>query len=251
MAFSANGTTYTEPVFGTTYTLNTENGTSKLKALSDNGVLNSRKVVNKIVSSLSKIEHYQKAEIHRRQEAVTLELDSYEWKFDIVPAFYTTSGLYLIPDGEGNWKATDPRIDQDNVTNVNQKHDSKILQIIRTLKYWQKRANMPTMSSYFFETMILNYFNSQVKISDWIDENMINFLGYLENEIYNSVNDPKGFQGDLNHLSFEEKCKVSEKIKSTKYKALKAYHEETSEKNISKSILLWREIFGSDFPKYG
>lgn len=251
LAFSANGTTYTEPVFGTTYTLNTENGTSKLKALSDNGVLNSRKVVNKIVSSLSKIEHYQKAEIHRRQEAVTLELDSYEWKFDIVPAFYTTSGLYLIPDGEGNWKATDPRIDQDNVTNVNQKHDSKILQIIRTLKYWQKRANMPTMSSYFFETMILNYFNSQVKISDWIDENMINFLGYLENEIYNSVNDPKGFQGDLNHLSFEEKCKVSEKIKSTKYKALKAYHEETSEKNISKSILLWREIFGSDFPKYG
>lgn len=251
LTFKAAGATYTEYVYGKEYFINVPESATYLRPLCDNGILNSRKLINKLVNGLSEIEHYKQADIHRRQEAATLSLTSYEWNFDIVPAFFTTDDFYLIPDGNGNWKATDPRVDQTNVSSVNQKHNGKILQIIRTLKYWQRRASMPTLSSYLFEVIILNYFDNKTEVSEWIDVNLINFWAHFENAIYQPVADPKGFQGNLNQLSFDEMCKVSEKAKSTKEKALEAYNAEIDEKNQSKAISKWREIFGSDFPQYG
>lgn len=56
------------------YHIKTENAGERLKNLSDENQLNSIKVVNKFVSSLSNIEQYKSAEIHRRQEAATLNL---------------------------------------------------------------------------------------------------------------------------------------------------------------------------------
>ena len=75
----------------------TNNASIRLQNLSDNGLLNSRKVIEAIKGRLQDIEHYSSAEIHRCQEAITLKLNSYEWNFDIVPAFYTVHGFYLIP----------------------------------------------------------------------------------------------------------------------------------------------------------
>ena len=174
LTFNAQRSTHSKLILvDNTYQINVPTEATDLRKLcNDDGSLNSIKVVNKIVSSLDNIEHYSQAEIHRRQEAATLSLTSYEWKFDIVPAFYAEDGFYLIPDGEGQWKATDPRIDQKNVTQVNQKHNGEILQIIRLLKYWQKRSNMPTISSYLFETIILTYFYSRSELHDYIDYNM-------------------------------------------------------------------------------
>ena len=78
-----------------------------------------------------------------------------------VKSIYTRDIRYLIPDGNGYWKKTDPRIDKERTTRINQNHDGNILQIIRILKYWNRRATMPTMSSYLLETMILNYYEGQ------------------------------------------------------------------------------------------
>ena len=87
----------------------------------DGNVLNSRKMIEAIKRELGAIPSYSKADIHRNQEAVTLQLSSYEWNYDIVPCFYTTTGFYIIPDGKGSWKGTDPRIDQNRVTQANQR----------------------------------------------------------------------------------------------------------------------------------
>lgn len=252
LTFSADGTTYTEYTYGRYYKLNVPNTNNNLlKLTNDDGTLNSTKVINKILSSVSDISHYSKAEIHKRGEAATLQLSSYEWNFDIVPAFYTTEGFYIIPDGQGNWKATDPRIDQANTTAVNQKHNGAILQIIRTLKYWQKRPTMPTMSSYLLEVIILTYFYKETEISKHIDVNLINFWLYFKTAIYNSVQDPKGFSGELNNLSYEDKEKISVKANSDYLKGLEAYNLETKELNQEKAIKKWGEIFGGEFPKYG
>jgi len=247
----ANNATYSQDNFDKKkYYLHTPNAGSRLKNLSDENILNSRKVVNQFVSSLEDIEHYKQADIHRRQEAATLQLSSYEWNFDIVPAFYTTAGFYLIPDGEGNWKATNPPIDQNKVSRINKKHDGNILQIVRTLKYWNRRAQMPTIGSYLFENLVLNYFDTQDKISDYIDVNLIKFWNSLKSEIYKTVIDPKGIQDDLNDLSYEDKVKVANKSSDTYDKGYEAYKFETEEKNQEKSINKWGEIFGDDFPNY-
>ena len=169
----------------------------------------------------------------------------------IVPAFFTTEKFYLIPDGSGNWKATDPRVDQNNTTTVNQKHNGQILQIIRTIKYWQKRSTMPTMSSYLLEVIILQYFNSQVEIPKYLDVNLITFWYYLKTAIYQSIQDPKGFSGELNNLSYEDRVKISNKAHFDYLKGLEAYNLEIKEGNQEKSIKKWAEIFGGEFPTYG
>jgi len=252
LTFSADGTTYTEYSYGNYYTLHvpTENF-NLLKLSSDDGILNSTKLINKIVTSISNISHYSNAEIHKRGEAATLQLSSYEWNFDIVPAFYSKAGFYLIPDGNGNWKATDPRVDQNNTTTVNQKHDERILQLIRTIKYWQKRQTMPTMSSYLLEVIILSYFDNQSEISEHIDVNLINFWNHFKSAIYSSIEDPKGFSGNLNNLSFEDQMKISVKTNIDLLIGVEAYKLETESFDNQKAINKWKQIFGGDFPTYG
>lgn len=246
---NANGATYSKNY--ETYKILTPNADYRLKYLSDNDILNSRKVVNKLKSSLAQIAHYKSADLHSRGEAATLNLQSYEWVFDIVPCFYTTTNLYLIPDGNGNWKSTDPRIDQNLVSNTNQNYDGKALQLIRTLKYWNKHHSSHTLTSYLFEQIVLNFINSRSTLSQYIDFDIRDFYYYLSLNIYNSVNDPKGIQGDLNKLTYLEKKSVSEKSSTTYNKAKEATSAETEEKNQSKAINKWREIFGAKFPIYG
>jgi len=252
LTFAADGTTYNTHTYGKRYTLHVPESCENLYRLTnDDGSLNSIKVVNKLVSSIHEIEHYRSAEKHRRQEAATLNLSSYEWNFDIVPSLYTDTGYYLIPDGNGEWKASDPRVDQELSETVNKKHGGQINQIIRILKYWTKHSSMPTIPSYFFEIMILKFFENKAEISDWIDVNLINFWTYFKTEIWNGVQDPKGFQGNLNTLEFGEIVKISNKTREAEEKAREANRLETTDKNQQKAIAKWGEIFGNNFPIYG
>lgn len=251
LTFSGEGATYNTVTYGQNYILTVPESAKLLRKLcNDDGTLNSIKLVNKIVSSLNKIEQYKSADKHRKQEAATLNLNSYEWVFDIVPAFYTDTKYYIIPDGQGGWKATDPNIDQDRVSTINKKYDGKVLQLIRTLKFWNNRASMTTIPSYLFENLVLNFTESKDTLNDYIDINLINFWYYLKTAIYNEVNDPKGFQGNLNTLTYAEKVGISTKANDTYTKGYEAYRIETEEKNQSKSINKWIEIFGDKFPKY-
>lgn len=246
----ADNAYYSKSLIGDIYYLHTESAGTRLRNLSINNQLSSIKIVNKLVSSLSSIAQYKSSKIHRRQEAATLNLVSYDWTFDIVPAFYTTSGVYLIPDGNGNWKATNPELDQQYTARINKKHKVSIHQLIRTLKYWNRIAKMPTINSYLFENFVLNFCESKEKLSDYIDVNLINFWNYLETNVYSTVIDPKSISPNLNQLSYEDKIKISEKAKDSYVKGSEAYRLETEESNQKSAINKWREIFGDDFPKY-
>jgi hypothetical protein len=243
-----NGATYSKSA--EVYYILTPNAGDRLKKLSDDNVLNSRKVVNKVKSSLSGIEHYKSAELHSRGEAATLNLQSYEWVFDIVPCFYTDTNLFLIPDGNGNWKATDPRIDQNLVTSTNKNCGGKALQLIRTLKYWNRHNSSNTIGSYLFEQIILNFINSKIELSQWFDFNIRDFFYFLSSNVYYTLNDPKGIQGNLNNLTFDQQKSISEKATWAYNKAVEAIYAETHEKNQEKAINKWREIFGNKFPTY-
>lgn len=217
--------------------------------------LNSIKVVNKFVSKLSDVPQYKNAQIKRNQEAATLNLKSYDWTFDIVPCFFTVADIYnrtyyLIPDGKGNWKKTDPRIDKEKTTNINQKHNGYVLNVIRIIKYWNKRPTMPSMSSYLLETMILDYYeNKSCTASQFVDLEISGVLQYIETYIHYQVNDPKGIQGNINLLSWEDRNKISNRAKSDKLKANEARSLENNNDH-EKSINKWAEIFGNKFPKY-
>ncbi|KAB7675662.1 nucleotidyltransferase [Plesiomonas shigelloides] len=253
---SANGCTWEEGLDGTVY-INTPTESPEYKNFRHDSSyrLNSRKVINHFVSKLAVLSQYDKAEIHRNQNAATLKLSSYDWNFDIVPAFFTAEDaqgktFYIIPDGAGNWIKTDPRLDRQRASDINQQCGGHVLNAIRAIKYWQRRATMPSMSSYLLENLVLNYFEEKGEASQFVDLNVINILQYIKNNIWRDVNDPKEIQGNLNTLSWDEKTKISQKAESDFNTALAAREFEVAGDH-KKAIGEWRKVFGNDFPQYG
>ncbi len=238
------------------FEISVPNGASRQLSLCNDGTntLNSIKVINRFKEYLSKVSFYEKAEIKRNQEAVTLNLKSYEWVYDIVPSFITAPladgrTFYLIPDGKGNWKATDPRIDKSRTIDINGIQEVSVLDVIRIMKYWTKRPTMPTMKSYFLENLILNYYSSGITSSKYIDIEIPKILSYIYHNVHKSLNDPKGFQGDINHLTYEERNSIQSKA-STDYNIANEARQLETEQKIKESIAKWGTIFGSDFPIY-
>lgn len=233
------------------YYIHTPNATNELKLLSnENNILNSIRIVNKIVSALKNVPQYSNAEAKRNQEAAVLNLTSYPWSYDIVPCFYTVQGFYLIPDGSGNWKATNPGIDIDNISQVNKTYGGKVYQLVRTLKYWNSNFTSPKMSSYLFEVLILNFVKSLGSQNDYNDINIRDFFYYLSELIIYDVQDPKGIQGNINDLTFEQRQRISNKARECYDLSTLAVDYEINKEDQKKAIELWARIFGLNFPKY-
>jgi hypothetical protein len=235
----------------------TVTASSNLTALCNGNTytLNSIKVINKFLRKCEDVPQYSKADLKRNGSAAVLNLNSYDWSFDIVPCFMTVVELngrnyYLIPDGSGNWKKTDPRIDRARVTDLNSAHDGHVLNVVRIIKYWNRRPTMPSMSSYLLETMILDYYSAQtVKASEYVDIEIPRVLAYITTAVHYQVNDCKGIQGNINDLSSDVRNKISARASSDKQKADVARSLEASGDHKG-SIQKWGEIFGSEFPAY-
>jgi hypothetical protein len=254
IGLNAQGSTYIDTNGLVEITVN-DNADDLLALCHDNTKkLNSRKVINKFINKLSSVPQYEKAQINRNQEAATLMLNSYTWNFDIVPCFFTKPEYdgrtyYLIPDGSGNWKKTDPRIDRDRVSTINQKHNGKVLNVIRIMKYWNKRPTMPTMGSYLLECMILNRYETKDSCSDYIDFEIRDVLSYIRNAVLGVVQDPKNTQGNLNTLSYDDKVKISNRAFEDYNKSVEAWEKEKSGDHKG-AMSKWKEIFGGNFPDY-
>lgn len=213
--------------------------------------LNSTKVINRFIRKLSCLQDYSKAEMHKNHEAATLQLKSYTWNFDIVPCFYTDAGFYLIPNSLGNWKKTDPRIDNERVTNINQKFNGKLLDLIRLAKYWNNRRVTIRIDSYLLECMILQkYENKAIPENWWIDLEFKDLLLYLSSTILFDVYDPKGIQGNLNSFCLTDRKKISSALINAYNKASEASNLEIQNKDQKSAIMKWREVLGNDFPEY-
>ena len=106
---------------------------------------------------------------------------------------------------------------------------------------------MTTAPSYLFENMILDYFDNQAEVHDYIDFNLRDFWGYLITGIYYDVMDPKNLQGNLNTLSHSERESISAKAADAYARAAEAIKLEVTDGDMEASIRKWREIFGTNF----
>ena len=219
--------------------------------------LNSNKVKNNLLSNLQKIENYGKAELHARGEAVTLSLKSYDWTFDIVPAFHyekNNETIYVIPNGNGKWKKTNPKKEMERVKENDKLFYNMPSKVIRLVKYWNKRGKMPTITSYVLETAVLDFFDTLMIPKEdqrlWPDLLFRDALKYISNNISKPINDSKGIEGNINNLSYMERFKIQERAGNDYRKACNAIKAELEEKDMKKSINVWRDIFGDEFPAY-
>lgn len=255
IGIAANGATYnsSDPWDDVHITASTTNQAQK-DCTREDGTLNSTQVINKFKSKLKHVREYSRSDIHKSGEAVVLNLTSKDWSFDIVPCFHTVTesngrSYYLIPNGKGNWKKTDPLKDKEHVTNTNKDKEGRVLELIRLCKKWNNVKKATTIPSYLLETMIINYCDSKTTLSQFIDYRFRDALKYIADNIMNSVSDMKEIQGDINMLSDSDKSKLKEKANNDYQKACDASNAET--KDQEKAIKLWGEILGGDFPTYG
>lgn len=222
------------------------------KLLDQEGYISSTRVKNAIKSKLSSLNDYSHSEIHSRGEAVSLKLKSYPWTFDIVFTFHANDPVnkYIIPDSNGHWKFTNPKIENEKIKEVSSKHPGKVKDTIRLIKYWNSRGKMPRVTSYVLETMMINHFEALTTPSDYIDLRFRSALEYIKDNIFKTVMDLKGIEGDINTLTNLERISLRDRAKVDYDKTQNAVHAEIKEKNQKKAINIWRDIFGKDFPEY-
>ena len=221
--------------------------------LNDDNTLSPIKVLNRFKRMLSNMNGYQNPELNRRQQAVTFKMTSNEWNFDLVPCFYTESGVYLIPSGNGNyWMQTDPRKDQTLATEVNQQHNGKVLEIIRLMKFWNKQDKKPSIpSSYLLGVMLLYFYQSRwLTTAGTLQEEVEKCLIYIRDNIYSWVEDPKGIEGNINRLDGDIRDKIHARItKDLENITYGNYYERMGDKE--KAFEYWEKVMGSFFPAYG
>jgi len=228
---------------------------SQQNSINSDGTLNSTLVLNKFKKKLEKVREYQNSDLKRNGEAVVLNLISKDWSFDIVPCFHTVvenngRAYDIIPNGNGKWKKTDPIIEQDRISKVNTKHNGRVLDTIRLVKYWNRRGKMPTIISYVLETMIVDYFESITDTPQLIEQRFRDVLYYIKDHIWTNIYDSKGIEGNINELDYFEKSKIQTRAFNDYNKTLNAISAELTDKDQEKAINIWGDIFGEEFPKY-
>lgn len=242
-----------------TYRLKITDSASPLASFSEAGsyyfdtskYVNSTKVLNAIKTGFAAVPNYSKAEIKRTGVAVSLNLISRPWVFDIVPAIAVGDPVkhYLIPNGKGLWMRTDPRIDSANVTNANTNHFGKLLPTIRLLKYWNGRTTKPRLESYYFETLILKTFASVSTIISY-PAAVKHFFDNGSTYLRLTCPDPKGLGKALDSsVESTTKTKVAEAMKeaATWIGYATMYEDKSDPKN---AIYWWGRVFGNAFPAY-
>ena len=102
--------------------------------------------------------------------------------------------------------------------------------------------------------MILNYAETKGLQPDW-QNSVSKCLDYLSRNIYFTIADPKGMQGDLNTLDMDSKKKLSAIAKSDYDTSTTAIIAESvsamMNTNHATAISHWHTIFGDGFKLYG
>ncbi len=253
---SAEGNTYNAYSWDNVIINPSEDSYAQQDCKDYNGYLDSNKVLGKIKKKLKDICDLRVSDVSKNVEAITVNYKSKEWSFDIVPCFFTKPesdgrNYYLIPNGKGSWKKTDPRIDNDRVHKLVSQNGNIILNAIRLFKYWNKYAKVITLDGYVAECLLLDYYESQNEECNFVDIEFIKLLEYVLNNIEKDIYDPKGIQGNINNLTYWERKNIKEKVENIHIKAIEAYRAEMDENNHHKAINIWGNIFGGEFPVYG
>ena len=229
----------------------------QLKDCCDEGTnqLNSGKVINRFAKKLGTVHQYCHAQIDSNQEVCRLDLNGHTWRFDIVPCFFAKAddngrSYYLIPNGNGNWMKSDPRIDQRNVNNINQSNEGRALPLIRLVKFWQNYARIPSMKPYLLETISMNHFWTKgVPISQPYYLELPALFHSISQAIVGPVADPKGIQADINETSYHDRLSISARASLDFTRSTQAVTMEANQ-DIAGSMACWNDIFGPLFPKH-
>lgn len=144
------------------------------------------KIINHIWS-IVKNRYSTTNEQWRNWECYTAFFSSYNLTIDCVPYCKVNDGdFFLIPKWWNNiyWKRTNPTIDNEKINELNNFYDGKLKDIIKVLKYWNKKYNESRFKSYHLECLI--YYGFQEKCN--INMSYIELIQKVLEYIYDNLN---------------------------------------------------------------
>lgn len=94
-----------------------------------------------------------------KQSSPTVVLQMQHIVFEITPAI-TEGGLYKIKNNQNQWMYTYCATDLSNLSTANKNNHYMIKPLIRLLKYWNRKHNYKSFSSYRIEKIIVNKYQS-------------------------------------------------------------------------------------------
>lgn len=194
---------------------------------------NPQAVLTKIKNYLDKANDY-KDKVFQDRPCITVELSNK--KFDLIPSFPAGEDVYWIPSRDLlGWDLTNPVTHSKRLDEINIKRNYLVKKVVKAVKKWKRDMEL-NLPSYHIEEVAMSLFNFQeitnikMAIEKWFQ--FAPTAGYLSASKFKS---------------YEEYEKTLKKINGT-YGLFEKATLQLLTKRENEAILIWKSIFGSDFP---
>ena len=171
-------------------------------------------------------------------------------RHEIAPAYLngTRNGYdaYAIPDRAGGWMDASPIAHNKWVNAINDKHNKKVKQLIRLVKYWNI-MNDGGVRSFYLELRTAEFSHSQSSIIYRYDVSSV--FATLINKNLAGMQDPQGISGLVQPCTEAVKASALSKLNTASTRASNALAAERSG-TISDAFGWWNKVFNGTFPAY-
>ena len=220
-----------------------------------NDRVSSFKILDSVRDHLKDLRDLKADSVNRRLQAVRLQLDFRDWNFDLVPAvpIYRGGVLdgYLIPNGNGDWWKTDPRLDHQQLDKAVGRHGELILGLIRMVKYWNASTS-PRLGSYHLETLVMGAMAAEgYLLTSDLPELLETCFERLRKAVFKPCPDPKGMGPDLDlGVDWLRRTQFSKNARTAEIDAWAA-NNAAREGETEMAFVWWQRLFGDTFSGYG
>lgn len=194
--------------------------------------------------------------IRKQQRSVGIETDKAD--MDVVPVIEPNGqgeGHYIADRKLDEWLETNPPAHTEWTTEVNKKADGRFKPLVKLFKWW-RRSN-PTVSKkpkgFVLECIVAECMDYTEKnyselfvgtLEDFVDR----YSGHITLGIVPTISDPGVPSNSVTQgMTFDAFKGFYNKVK-THAEIARGASDETNDEN---AVILWRQVFGDRFPKFG
>jgi len=194
-------------------------------------------------------DEYKSTRVSTRGISVRIFLGE-DIEVDLVPGFVRDGGGYLIPNGKGLWRETNPPSHHDLVERENVRLGSRLKPLIRLMKTWNN-ANDHPVRSFHVEMMVIAAWGSSSSIPAWPIA-VAKSLGSLSNQVTTRFFDPwtPPVQFIDDDLGATQRANARTMLVSDAATALLALETEARGGH-REAIAGWNTVYRQKFPAYG
>jgi hypothetical protein len=193
---------------------------------------------------------YGQTQVSTREVAIRMFLGD-GLQVDLVPLFARQGGGYLLPNGKGGWRATNPLFHASFMTQQNVRLEVRLKPLVRLMKAWNE-ANGRHLHSFHLEIMVEQMWESESSVPDYPTA-MATALRKATTYVDHPQYDPwleAGLVRLDDYLSTDERARLVRMFAADRKRADDALTLAAAGKS-KDAYEKWKEVFPGRFPAYG